>query len=154
MPAFKDIHSLCAYAQAKIDASLKEDVAPLVKDVLHNNIEADVYGRYSPVKYSRRGALGSQENMVDELEGKGVLSVRDTASPSPSVIGTPYSPADDTAFSGWINNGNVPNIFNNNDYPWMYPAGFIEDTREELSDGTRVREALKTGMLKQGILAE
>jgi hypothetical protein len=134
-----------------VNETLENDVAPIAKEILQESIQENVYQSYTPTYYNRRGVLGSADSIVTEMESDGVLSIRDVASPSESVLGTGYSPANDTTFSGWVNDGQVPNIFNDKDYPWMHSRNFIEDAVERMQTSGEISDAFATGMAKRGM---
>lgn len=151
MPNFKSLDALLKYAQAEVNKALQEDVAPVVEAKLQEKIKEDVYDPYSPTEYKRRNELGNANNIVSTLVDDGKLFTKDIASPNDSVIGTAYQGTDPTMFARWVNDGLVPNIFNNEHYPWEDPALFIEDTVKDLEDSGDAVKALKAGLAKKGI---
>jgi hypothetical protein len=134
-----------------VNDTLENDVAPVAKEILQESIQENVYQSYAPTYYERRGVLGSADSIVSEMESDGVLSIRNVAVPNESVLGTGYSPANDTTFSGWVNDGQVPNIFNDKDYPWMHPRNFIEDAVEKMQTSGEISDAFAAGMAKLGM---
>lgn len=152
MPKFKDLKSLYTYINKSINKSLVNDVAPVVEKALDEAIDSTVYNSYTPSDYDRRFELGNPKNITSELIQDGVLITKDIAQPNDSVLGYTYVPETDTIFAGWINEGQVPNIFNGrDDYPWMHERDFIGNAINNLKESGDVDEALKRGLEKQGI---
>lgn len=61
-----------------INESLKDDVAPIVKKVMLDRIDEEVYRKYEPSMYMRRGedgGLADPDNIVSEIVYDGCLSV-------------------------------------------------------------------------------
>lgn len=151
MPTFKDLASLMKYLNASINDALQNEVAPVVEAKMKEKIKTEVYDAYTPREYQRRYELGSEGNISSELISDGVLLTKNTADPSPSVIGTPYGSSGSTTFPQWVNDGFVPNIFNDRDYPWMHPRDFIGATVDELKSSGEVATALAKGLAGKGI---
>jgi len=154
MATYNNLGSLFAAIKGAAREALQNEVYEKVKSVEENHISSDVYGAYSPTMYERRGAGGgllADENIIGEMVSDDTLSVRNTASPSPSVLGTAYSPSSDTTFAGWIENGEVNNIFNGTDAPWTEPRPFTQNTVEELQQTKEHVQALKAGLRARGI---
>lgn len=151
MPKFKDLPFMFAYIKKSINNALENNVAPLVEKTMDEKIDSEVYDVYTPKGYKRRYELGNTNNISSELVKDGVLFTKNTANPSPSVIGTPYSASGSTIFPEWVNDGEVPNIFNSNDYPWMHPRDFIAATIEELESTGAVATAMAKGLQASGI---
>lgn len=152
MPKFKDLSSMYAYIRKSVNSSLENNVAPVVEQKIADKVQSEVYDSYTPRFYERRYELGNPSNINSELIGDGVLFSKDTADPSPSVLGTPYSASGSTIFPGWVNNGEVPNIFNDRtDYPWMYSRDFIGAAIDELKSTGEVTDALAKGLNAKGI---
>lgn len=150
MSNFKSIDALLRYAQNQVNEALKSEVAPIVEQTLAEKIDENVYQSYMPTTYQRRGELGNPANIQSELIDDGKLFTKDVAAPSPSVTGAGYS-GSDTAFSQWIDQGLVPNIFTSSEAPWQAPAMFYAETEEQLKKSHAVQKALKRGLAKKGI---
>ncbi len=152
MPKFKDLNSLFAYVNNSIKKAFKHNVSPVVDQTMQEQIKQKVYDSYSPRFYERRYELGSADNISSEIIEDGVLFTKNTAGPNESVFHMTYVPETSTIFPGWVNDGQVPNIFNNRtDYPWMYPRDFIASSVEELESTGKARDALAKGLESSGI---
>ncbi|MDD3150130.1 MAG: hypothetical protein PHR82_09055 [Endomicrobiaceae bacterium] len=151
MPVCKNLAELEAYIQKKINETLMDEVATGVRETMQETIDEDVYRRYAPVKYVRRNELGNIENIKAELEGAGVLAVMNIAPPNNSVLGTAYTDYGGTSFARWVNDGLVPNIFNDKHYVWEDPAHFMEDTKDDLENSHTVKNKMKIGLTKRGL---
>jgi hypothetical protein len=133
-----------------VNDTLLYDVAPVAEKIFLEETNSNVNGRYTPVQYNRTGEIVNPSNIVSELDSNGVLSIRNIAQPSESVLGTSYNPPNDTTFSLWLNDGLVPNIFNSYDYPWMHPANFVESSIERMETSGEISDAFAKGMAKRG----
>lgn len=151
MPVCKNVAELQAYLRKKINETLMDDVATGVRVKMQETIDETVYRRYAPTTYVRRGELGNIENIKAELEAPGVLSVKNVAASSPSVLKTPYTDYDGTSFARWVNDGLVPNIFNDKHYVWEDPAEFMETTLDELEQNHTIKKKMKIGLIKRGL---
>lgn len=134
---------------SKINEVLQNEVKELVKNTVSESINEVVYSSYSPTKYNRRGTSGGladENNVHSELTGEGELTTNISATSNNSVV--------DGSTSGdlakWIVYGNVPNIFNDKSYPWMYPRDFVQDTVDKLNDG-RLAKTFKSALVSRGI---
>jgi len=154
--SFKNLKELESYIQQQLNETLKDEVFEEVRDTIQKHIDSDVYDVYSPTVYNRRetsGGLIADENIVGETISDGMIEIKDIASPSKSIKGTTYDNSNPTMFSRWINDGLVPNIFNNKDgYPWTEPRPFMDNAREDLSNNNQHFEALKRGLKKRKVL--
>lgn len=155
MADFDNINGLLARIKKQVRDSLKSDVAPVVKDKYKENIQSDIYDSYNPVEYHRRNSLLDESNMEDQLLDETTLEVKNVALPSQSVMGSAYVPAGRTTFIGWIENGSVPNIFNNRTgYPWTGPRPATAHTIERLNSEKQHVQALKQGLRVKGFNIE
>lgn len=151
MPKFKSTERLLTYLQKSINDTLLNEVADEVRKVEIETIDEEVYSSYEPEYYARRYELTKEDNIVAELESDGVLAVRNIAPPNRSVIGGYDYSSEPTALSRWINEGAVPNIFNDYDYPWQHKRPFLDKTVEKLNSSDKLSNALKKGLIKRGL---
>ena len=92
MAIYGDWDSLVAAAEEKISIILKQDVAPIVEEIVQSHIQSDIYYAYSPrpgawIKgstYQRRHTL--ENNISSSLLDGETLFVTSTATASPSVV--------------------------------------------------------------------
>lgn len=149
---FNNLGAMFAHINKAINTALETKVATVVEETMSKNIQSTVYDSYSPVVYERRYELGSRDNIKSEIIEDGILETKNISTPSRSVYGTAYAPQNSTTFSGWVNDGQVPNIFNNRtDYPWMHSRDFIGETVEELKSSGLIRKAMAEGLASTGI---
>lgn len=147
MPVFGSVQELKAYLQGAINDTLQNEVSDTATDSMVQAVEGTVYN-YRPTMYQRRGSnggLGSEENVSKELVGDGILFVSNTTKSSPSVVDGSIS----DKLTEWIVYGQVPNIFNSNEYEWMYPRGFIAAAADDLQ-GDKLKNAVIAGMGRNG----
>lgn len=147
----KNWNDLNKQIQKKIDDSLKKEVAETVKQIELEHIKSDVYDVYNPVVYERRGAnggLGDYKNLESKVKD-GILTVINITEASPSQYpyeGEPYS-----TFPEWIENGLVPNVWNDRDYEWMHPRPFTVNTIKELEQTGEHINSLAKGLKRNGL---
>lgn len=142
MKTFSSLSDFETYLKDRINSALQNEVAEFVEKSMKQNIQEEVYDSYSPALYHRRGELGRavESFLLDD----GELWTTTTSVSSPSVVHGGIS----IDYAKWINEGGVPNIFNNRiDYPWMYPRDFITPTIEDMSGG-KVASVLKNAITK------
>lgn len=92
MAMYNDWESLVAAAEHKVAKILKQDVAPIVEEIVQSHIQSDIYYAYSPhpgawingSTYQRRHVL--ENNITSSLSDNKTLFVTSTATASPSVV--------------------------------------------------------------------
>lgn len=143
----------CKLVQEKIDETLKNEVFNVVKQKMIEVIDDKVYDSYTPEKYKRRGrnyGLLDEDNIVyDHTKGK--IDVKNIARPNYSVFGTEIQGDSDTLLAQWIEHGQVPNVFNHNDYVWMHARPFMKTTQEMLQRSSILKTAMRKGLSKRGL---
>lgn len=156
MPVFNNMTELFAYLQANISESLQDQVFEEVRDVEQKHIDGDVYDSYIPQMYVSRDindGLIADKNIVGEMIDTSTLAVKNVAKPNVSITMPPtdYKPVTGTEFASWIEEGSVPNLWDENTYPWNSPRRFTENTRDDLERSKRHVYALKKGLKARGI---
>ena len=148
--------SLAALERAvkkSLTSTLKGEVSQVVEKVAKEKIKEDVYGVYSPSVYERRGELMNAEFAREVFEDADGVNLRiySMARPNDSLSSPPVAyRGPDGQFAQWINDGNVPNIFNSKKYIWETPRPFYSDAENELDNTGLVLDALRAGMQKRG----
>lgn len=77
-----------ASVQSKVDSALANEVTEAVRAEELQQIKKEVYGKYEPRKYSRRGDMGGladPENIVGKVSG-GKLTVENVTDPNPAGV--------------------------------------------------------------------
>ena len=159
----KDVHMA-------VQDSLETEVFEVVKEVVVDRVQKDVYDVYNPKVYKRRSdgnpdggqGLGDKNNVVYELEGRATktkgktLTVWNIAKANPrnnpnqafSTAKRKDNILQKIIIDGWSNAGA--------DAPaWKQPRPFIEKANEALQPGGEHRgsleEAFDTGLARHGI---
>lgn len=91
MPRNQDIDAIMKKLEKQIAAAaskaLSDKVFPLVRDMMQENIEADVYGAYTPAQYRRRydnGGMMDPRNIKGTMSDDGLsLTVQNVTPPNP-----------------------------------------------------------------------
>lgn len=143
MAVYNNFADLMAAAAAAAKETLQNEVATEVKEEIRKQEYNYIYDASSPSWYSRRKSLGKTFKV--ETDGDDSARIWDAARPSPSVFNTPVK-GPDGVFAQWINDGNVPNVFDDKDYPWMHPRKFYDAAVKELSKSSKIKNAAKSGM--------
>lgn len=137
-----------------IEKATKDSVVKQVETTVKEHIVSDVYNVYSPSEYDRRGVLKNAD-MVNgiwaEPDGTVILRQYSSAEPNESLNGSVYT-GPSGAFAQWINDGDVPNIFNSySGYSWAHARPFYDNAAADLHATGAAVAALKQGLAKQGI---
>jgi len=146
---YTSLEALFRDLQKQVNESLLEDVAPVVKDVMRDNILNTVYSAYKPVIYNRRyneGGLLDNENIHSELISDGTISITNE-----TPVNAAYG-GDDSAMSltEQIIEGKGYDYQGDGTGAYLEPRDFMEDTREELRKTGDHVTALKKGLIKRG----
>ena len=148
MAEFTSIEALFASLQKQVNESLVEDVVPVVKDVLRENISSTVYSAYSPKMYARRyneGGLLDNENIHSKLVSDGTISITND-----TPVNENYGGDDSTmSLTEQIIEGKGYNYILEG-AAYLEPRDFMEATREELIQTGDHISALKNGLRKKG----
>ena len=160
MPQFKNMSDLRKYLQKAVDSALTHEVYEAVKQKEQEVIQEEVYDRYKPVNYKRRGSKGgliADENIVIDggVAKKGILIVKNITPPNPylnGVSGEKTTTPMDSTTPYLVEYG----VYNPSGYGYDYWSGarkrpFTMRTMEELESSDDCREALKKGLESQGI---
>ena len=92
MPKKQDIDTLMKNLEERIAAAaskaLSDEVFPLVRGMMQENIEADVYGAYTPTQYKRRydnGGMMDPRNIQGTISDDGLsLTIQNVTPPNPA----------------------------------------------------------------------
>ncbi len=136
MPQFRSLSQLGGYINDLAKKSIKEDVAPAVKQRMQENIETMVYS-YEPKRYERTGQLKEDIDIRDVEDGVVIVPTRtdeETGKYIPSVIesGVGYN------YTGY-------------GYEYEKPRPFVSQTRNDFQDSGEHIQLLKQGLKKNGL---
>lgn len=156
MPTFKSIKELQKYLNTTVknaaEDSLKQDVADAIIKELVSEYEDQVYSyeaSFDGGPYDRRYDL-IEEGSYFESYRNGTITIENTVKPLESLKGTPLNNPDVT-LAEWIEHGNIPNIFNDKEYPWMKPRPVVKTVKERITKDGLASDAMKKGLEKRGI---
>lgn len=139
----------------RINNALVNEVSDTVKDVMTDHIIRDVYDKYDPIAYTRRlndGGLLDRDNMLSDLKGDGVLSVKNI------TLGDKYytfagdvhiSQNYNKPIAGIIESGEGYDVHN-----WEYDGverPFMKNTAQDIKDNHYHTLAMKQGLERQGL---
>lgn len=126
----KNLSELKKYVDARVKESLKDDVAPVVKEKMQQNIETMVYS-YEPKRYNRTGQLKEDIDILEVKEGVAIVPARtdeDSGKYIPSVIETGVG-YDYTGYG----------------YEYEQPRPFVHETKEDIvREGIHKSELIKS----------
>ena len=156
MPQFKNTADLLSFLRKSVDKALTTDVFPAVRDMEIEAINETVYSHPASNYYRRReesGGLGDPSNIIMKGGGakNGILAVINITPPNPYLDGV-------SAAGGMATvSKSLPSVVEYGygyDY-WKSPRTrpFTKNTIKKLSSSGVCAEALKQGLLKQGITA-
>lgn len=143
MAIYGSLGALEAALKAATQTILISDLVPIVQSEIRAQEQSLVYGDYTPVIYQRRNSLGNSFQIEHEDEYS--VRIYDIASPNRSVFGTAYK-GPPGSFAQWINDGNVPNVFNEETYPWMGARAFYDAAAAMCAP--KINSAVRAGIKK------
>lgn len=144
---FNSMAELAKYVNEKAQNALLREVAETVKEVMHEEVHRTVYDVYEPKKYVRlgdSGGLSDVTNMDSALLPDGTLVVRDDRDNRTDAT---YSGFRDVAMiveSGQGYQHKVPSVLTDG-------RSFTELTEEELAINKQHVQAMKAGLIRQGL---
>jgi len=159
MPQFHSISELMAYVQEAIDDALTNEVFEIVKDTEVEVIDETVYSQPTSGTYRRRhsgGGLGDPSNIVIDggAASKGVLAVSNETPANPflnGVDGAKSSTPSGSHIARLVEEG----ISNSGGYGYDYWDGkarpFTANTVDKLQGSGEIKDALRSGLARQGI---
>jgi len=143
MPQFNTEAEILKYAQSLINKSQrsqKSNVRKTVGDTVSRNVESEVYAKYSPQEYERRGKNGG---LADERNVE-VVSVQSSGNTTQVLLENLTEGVDSLKgipISDTIEN-TVPSSWYNPDGEWVNGRPFIDKSASELDSGSELRTAL------------
>lgn len=158
---FQFFDDLAAFIQVSLNNSLENEVADIIRATMVQHVDSDVYRRYSPVDYNRRGThggLSDPANIISEIVSDGLLVVENStefnrqsdASKDSSYHTDNYG----WELAGLIEYGDGWNGYYY-DYPtrrsYMQPRPFIANTRKEVEQKKLHIKAIKQGLKARGV---
>lgn len=142
------ISQLVAALNKKAQEALESDVAPIVKRVLKDSIQAEVYDSYSPKRYHRRKADGGlmDENNIHSDVRNCTLTVKNHAPLAPGYPNSDFTKTLDEIIvtgSGYDYLG----------YGGAYeqPRDFYSIAKRQLSSSKEHVKAFRNGLKKRGV---
>lgn len=153
MAMYGDWDSLVAAAEKKVTRILKQDVAPIVEEIVQSHIQSDIYYAYSPrpgawvngTTYQRRHSL--ENNVVSSLSDSETLFVTSTATASPSVVkGYSFRNRYPGAFLKMLESGNT-GIWRKG-----FPRPAISNAQAEIDDNLQngsISQAIEKGIKRE-----
>jgi hypothetical protein len=144
--------------QSKIADAMKNEVADVVRKIEQEEIEKEVFEKYSPKKYLRRsvGGLDDPNNMIANTQlradGSVLLTVENVTMSNPDYLPDGKEPF---KIAGVIEYGHGWNGYGY-DYPregaaYMEARPFIRSTAERLKNNPEIIEAFKKGLRRRGL---
>lgn len=150
----KNLKELEKELYKRINTALDTEVADTVKNVMSDHIRDDVYNKYKPKYYIRRGSdggLADTENLNATLGGDGELFVQNITLGSKTF----YSKhAEGYVPSGNANEFITPIIESGVGYDaWdeAFPRPYVQNTHDDLEQNHYHTEAMKRSLKKQGL---
>jgi len=153
MAMYDDWESLVSAAEKKVARILKQDVAPIVEEILQSHIQSDIYYAYSPrpgawvkgTTYKRRHIL--EKNIASSLSDSETLFVTSTATASPSVVkGYSFRNRYPGAFFKMLESGNT-GIWRKG-----FPRPVVSNAQMEIDDNLQsgsISRAIENGIKRE-----
>lgn len=150
MQDYDNWESLIFAANKKCRDILDKDVAPVVKEIITEHIDTDIYARYTQNPeshwngggpYERRYAL---KKLTIYYTGQNEITITSDASASPSVAqGWNYQNEYPGAFFMLLEKGDL-GFFRKG-----FPRPAITNAQREVNRSQRVRDAIQNGLLRE-----
>ena len=145
---YSSYESLFADLQKQINASLVEDVVPVVKETMQAEVQNTVYSVYEPSVYQRRlynGGLMDEKNYHSELIADGTVAITND-----TPINDAYGGSNSMSLTEQVITGQGYDYQGSGTGAYLQPRDFISATEEDLvASGLHVT-ALKAGLAKRG----
>lgn len=144
----KDLESYLL-KQVKRSLIVNDDVRHAVGKKVSEKVDSEVYDKYSPTSYKRRG---HNDGLADErnVEMTGVSSSNNKI----QLVYENLTEGNDSMkgqfISDGINDGDE-DMWNNPNGDWSKPRPFIGKAINELQNGNELRSALKSSLQKSGL---
>lgn len=147
MADYTSLEALFKDLQKKINESLVDDVAPVVKSAMSDEVQNTVYSVYQPKIYERRfndGGLLDEENYHTELVADGTVAITND-----TPINDIYGGDDSMSLTEQVIEGKGYG-YGNGTEPYAQPRDFMEATREDLRQTNAHISAMINGLRKRG----
>lgn len=144
---FDDVDSLLDAVESGITDILRDDIAPVVENILLKHIKSDIYGAYTPkpgawvngTTYQRRHVL--EDGITSTIEGGDTLIVTSDATAGQSVVrGHHFSNRYAGAFLQLLESGHMG----------IWKSGFarpaVANAQREADNSSRVSGAINRGI--------
>jgi len=152
--SFETLSQLEQFIKSQVKESAK-DLGKYIAEETKQQIDNDIYQSYSPSVYERTYELKESIKSKTEKESKNNIEIvieHDENAMHHTSIVTGENVGSELA--DWIQRGQVPNIFNNNSYPWTQPRPYMENTVEKLENNKGHVKELKRLLRQKGIDSE
>lgn len=154
MPDFKDLKDLEKYLQSKINDSLNNEVADMVKDEIVTSVNDVVYSAGIPKRYERRGIFPNSLGLGDEMQmhhtvKDGVLEVTDDA----SINLDPRYHESDIDMSKSLAE-NIEYGYGSKKLWYNEPRPFMKDAENNIKSKKSHIKTMKEGLKKRGLNVE
>lgn len=151
--SFNSLEEMMSFIQTQVNESLTDNVARQVKDEINMSVSENIYEKYSPEFYERRGlgygsgGLADQSQMSSELISNGVLEVQNNAQPSVT-----------SEYNGLNNDKtlmeNIEYGYGSKDKEWNKPRQVIGKAKQEMESTKSHVQALVNGLIERGIMVD
>jgi hypothetical protein len=149
---FKSIKDLNKYLQSKVDETLNDEVAVVVKNQIAEGVRDVVYAAGVPKMYIRRGIFSGSSGLGD------ITKMHHTVNNGILIV------TDDADFDRYYSRSNADyskSLGENIEYgygtrsTWYdKPRPFIKESRNRLESNNKHIEAMKKGLKRKGMIVE
>jgi hypothetical protein len=136
---FTSLKDLMEYLNKQVQSTNKNEVAQTVVKTMQEHIQSDVYDVYDPKVYARKGYNGG---LIDDSNIEA------------GVVDDETIYVENIRFDGDREVADIVESGQGYTYQFDYygvPRPFTENTREELSKGTKLQQAMRDGLKKRGL---
>lgn len=162
---FNSLKALYKHIQKQIDLALEDDVAKHIKDEIQKSVVKNVYAKYDPIVYERRGedgmskalspdamdntgSLGDREKMISNVKN-GALTVENIA-----TFNENYDDDYDSIDRNMSLAHNIEYGYGEKNTNYKKPRPFMSQSVKEIKKSESHIGALKKGLKKRGFKFE
>ena len=153
MADYNNWDSLVEAARGKCASILKNDVAPIAKEILKKHIQSDIYDVYTPTPngwvngetYQRRHVLEEKlTSKISKIVRGATLLISSNAPPStPIVNGSTFKTKGQGSFLKMLEVGNM-GFWRKN-----FPRPAVKNAQEEINNSNEIKSAIENGINRE-----
>lgn len=130
MPTVKKLSEIKKLVTPELKKTILKSIGEAITEELIDEYNEEIYS-YNESSLTERTYGFQDKDNYDIIVDNNKVEVYSTLKPNHSVIGTELTNPNVT-LAEWIEHGDIPNIFNENDYEWMHPRPVVKNVKDEI----------------------